>query len=534
MAAVIPESPTTKFVKSFLVREGAVEAAGSASATSELGDGWIVGRPYPLGIAQHLAQTGIGERVLIERFLSSLDGRFSGIFRCRDGWVVATDVLGCGPIFWRRESVGYLLSTHMGPLVRGSSVEIDEVGCLSAALASICIGGRTPYRGVSRLGPSQYLLFDPAFKHLIGNGRYFDLDSSMDLEQQHPGDPLELAGLLEEAVARERAVDAIFLSGGLDSQAIALAIPKSHRSSVKALSYGGWRSPDRRNGQHVGRSLGFESHLIGPTRLRPLDYWDPIATLGGGQSGLQASQHVAGARAASALASCCFSGFLGDALTGHHINDDASDDLAIRRLGHADASTVRRLSALAPSAMAETKATFLEAFGPWRQLPRLRARLLANLHLRQSNYISGTFDLMHQEMEVATPFYYRPLLNYMLTRRDSDLREQSLYKRALGLMGYVKPDAGTSSLDRHARAVEARRGSYLTVDWNAVLARNAPALARVVAAIEHPLLKAMAAVPDERRNPLPRLLFVLPIAASCQPGIESSLPSPSHQLSSRL
>lgn len=527
-----PESATTKFVKSFLVRRGSVETLGSASVTCDLGDAWIVGRPYPLAVAQHLARTSTGDRLPIERFLSNLDGRFSGIFRCEDGWAVATDVLGCGPIFWRRESTGYLLSTHMGPLVRGAPVEIDEVGCLSATLASICIGGRTPYRGVSRLGPSQYLLFNPTFTHLVGRGQYFSLGSSMDLEQTHPGDPLELAGLLEEAVARERAVDAIFLSGGLDSQAIALAIPKPRRPSVKALSYGGWRSPDRRKGQHVGNSLGFESHLIGPTKLRPLDYWDPIVTLGGGQSGLQASQHVAGARTASAFANCSFSGFLGDALTGH-INDDASDDLAIRRLGHADTSTVRMLSELAPSAMTETKATFLEAFEPWRHLPRLRARLLANLHLRQSNYISGTFDMMHQEIEVATPFYYRPLLNYMLTRQDSDLREQSLYKRALELMGYINPDAGTSSLDRRARVVDARRGSYLTVDWNAVLKRNAAVLARTVAAIKHPLLKAMAAVSDERRNPLPRSLFVLPIAASCQPGIESDLHSPSRQISSK-
>jgi len=506
-------------VKSFLAGPHGVDALGSALPTCDAGTAWIFGRPYPLAPAGDLGQTSIRDRARIERFLSNLDGRFSGIFRCADGWVAATDILGCGPVYVREDGSSLAISTHLGHLVRLAPTTLDEAGCVALILSSICVAGRTPYAGISRLRPAEYLLFGTDFHRVQGRGRYFDFASSMGLDETHQGHPADLASLLREAVAREKDADALFLSGGLDSQAIALSLPQDRRSSIRTLSYGGWRSPDRRRGLQVGRLLGFESHAVGPVKLQPVDYWAPIVTLGGGQSGLQASQHVAGARAAKSIASCSLSGFLGDALTGHNADAESPEDVVARKLGHADPATIARISHLAPGLVGEVQSSVQAAFAEWNQLPLARGRAVANLHLRQSNYICGTFDLMHQEIDVATPFFHRPLMQYLLTRCDADLSGQRLYKRTLDAMGYVTPESGDSPLERHARAVEAKRGKYLTVDWSAVVRRSAVGVGPVVRRIEHPLLRAIANLPDPRRQPLPRWLFALPIAASVQPDL---------------
>lgn len=509
-------SSNTAFCRHFLATREGIVCGETSIATSELGVAWVYGRPHALANLGGLDQVSAADQPGIERFLSAIDGRFSGIFKCRDGWIVATDILGCGPLYFRRVPEGYAVATHMGLLATKGRLSLDPVGFVSSVLGSLSIAGRTPYREISRLGAAEYAIFDSDFTEMRARGRYFEMASAFELGRFDRGDPCELAALLREAVAREGQPDAIFLSGGLDSQAIALSVAADRRPAMRTLSYGGWRSPDRRNGLHIGTSLGYQALAIGPLKLQLTEYWDPVVTLGSGQSGLQVSQHVAGARAARLHASCAFSGFLGDAITGHNEKHAPLDGTVIRKLGHVDAATCAALETMAPEYMSAVRHMLEETLLQWRDLPGARAQTVANLHLRQPSYIGGTFDLMHQEIDIATPFFHRELMRYLLTRSHSDIADQSLYQRTLTSLGRIAADSGNSPLDRHARFVDRRRGRYLTVDWAAVLRRNSPTFDPMIEAIEDPLLKAVAMLPDARGKPLPRWLFVLPIAVTLQ------------------
>jgi len=509
-------NPTT-FTRRFLAAGGEVDAGEPTLPTCTLGTAWIYGRPHPLAPPGSLADVSIADRPKIVRFLANIDGRFSGLFRCRDGWVAATDILGCGPLYLRRRIDGYAVATHMGLLAAEGGLSLDPLGSMASILGSLCIAGHTPYAEINRLRAAEYLVFDETFSQVAGRGKYFDMASSFELDRTGRGHPGELIDLLPEAVARDKQADALFLSGGLDSQAIALAIPPSRRSAIRTLSYGGWRSPDRRNGIHVGRSLGYEAVAIGPLKLDLAEYWEPVATLGAGQSGLQASQHVSGARHARPHGECAYSGFLGDALTGHNEKQGRLDGSFVRQIGHADVETHDMLETMAPEQMSAVRKTLEKELFQWQDLPRPRARAIANLHLRQPDFIGSTFDLMHQEIDIATPFFHRELMRYLLTRSHPDIADQHLYRRTLALSGYVAPESGNSALDRHARAVDSRRGRYLTVDWAAVQRRNSRTFEPMIESIEEPFLRAVAKLPDRRPQPLPRWLFALPIAATLQP-----------------
>ncbi len=65
--------------------------------------------------------------------------------------------------------------------------------------------------------------------------------------------------------------------------------------------------------------------------------------------------------------------------------------------------------------------------------------------------------MIGQEVEVATPFYYRPLVSYFLTRRSEDLAGAKLYNQTLeGVLGQVP--LPTDPTARLANAVAAREG----------------------------------------------------------------------------
>ena len=143
-------------------------------------------------------------------------------------------------------------------------------------------------------------------------------------------------------------------------------------------------------------------------------------------------------------------------------------------------------------------------------VPAGRAATIVDLSHRQANYISGTFDMVHQEVEIATPFYYRPLISYFLTRRAEDLAGARLYERTLeAAVERVSPPSDPAG--RLARAVEARRAEYDTVNWPAVLDRSRPWLRSLLDRAPDLPLTRLAMESLDTDAPLPLALFAAPI-----------------------
>src|SRR5690606_40776248 len=112
-ARMLVGNPTT-FTRRFLAAGGEVDAGEPTLPTCTLGTAWIYGRPHPLAPPGSLADVSIADRPKIVRFLANIDGRFSGLFRCRDGWVAATDIICFGPLFLRRRIRGRERAARVG------------------------------------------------------------------------------------------------------------------------------------------------------------------------------------------------------------------------------------------------------------------------------------------------------------------------------------------------------------------------------------------------------------------------------------
>lgn len=505
-------SSGTCFVRSFLVLGGKIRGTEASTPTCDLGDGWVFGRPFIL------RPTGAGH---LEEMLRNLDGKFSVVLRWGEEWVVATDLLGAGPLYYREDTARVVLGTHLGPVARAAPLELDERATMVAAMTGIALGGQTPYASVRRLLGGEYLVLDQSMSRIVRRGRYAALEAIAGGPQRSrkPGNPQKLAKLIGAAVAREGRVGALFLSGGQDSQAVALGMRKRRRASVTALTYGGWRSFDRLAAPYVAEQLGMPSLEVGPRELDPFDHWDTVVELGGGSVGLQATQHIAGAAAAGDLFPVALHGYLGDALTGMHFATTRSLRGVMAHFTHLGAAYSAALRHQHPQLYDQAVDAFEQELARWSRLSFPRRHHMVNLLHRQPQRIAETFTLMHHHVEIANPFYNRSLIRYLLTRDAASLRDQALYRETLRRMGRVDPAGLDSRRLRVARLVDRQRGGYQTVDWARILRRHRRLLGALVSSIEHPLLRSLAELPDPRRQPRPLSLFVIPIAATLQPDL---------------
>lgn len=140
-----------------------------------------------------------------------------------------------------------------------------------------------------------------------------------------------------------------------------------------------------------------------------------------------------------------------------------------------------------------------------------RATMLLDLTHRQATYIGSAFDLMHQYVEVSTPFYYRPLLKYLFTRRDDDLRDQSLYARMLAQARFV--ERVNRPVDRMWNRIErGMGGSYRTVNWPGTVSRHRDWLSRSIKAfVREDPIATLALESLESDDALPLALFAAPL-----------------------
>lgn len=375
---------------------------------------------------------------------------------------------------WATQGEGFIVASHLGRAVSElpSRVSLDPLGVTAALMGSFSVSGKTPYEGIRRLQAGEYAMIDLQHGTVDGIHSYGTVAELLELGPTAPGEPRELISLLGEAARREGPVEGLFLTSGKDSRAIGMALERRPYGLPIALTYGGWRSRDRRGSVRVARELGLRHRLIGPMRLDIRGFVDEIVAIGGGLSGLQVSQHVAGARAARRRVGSVFSGFLGDILTGKPFSIDHERQCELVLSRHTSWLRHNRETLLPPGASGiidEVSGVLAARLAERRrEVPTLAATVVDLTH-RQAHYISGTFDLMHQHVDIATPFFHRPLMSYLLTRRPEDLRDQRLYDAVLSrLEGGRQGEDRPRPLGWLARVVDGRRSPYGTVNWPAL------------------------------------------------------------------
>ncbi len=129
------------------------------------------------------------------------------------------DRLGVKPLYYARLGGGWAFSSEAKPLLRaGVPTELSEPA-LAACLSLLwCPSPLTPFKGIKKLPPGHWLE--------LPSGR---LVRWWRPEREKGGSVSELAGALSAAVKEELLADVqvgLFLSGGLDSSAVAALVPE--------------------------------------------------------------------------------------------------------------------------------------------------------------------------------------------------------------------------------------------------------------------------------------------------------------------
>lgn len=510
--AVVGEG--VRYVSSFVGKlPGSVSAGFATQPTARLGGSQVVvcGRPFLLDGSSIELDPDASQRV-IEKSLLALDGRFSILAIGRERAVLATDLLGIGGAFYAANRSGVVVSSHLGQLVTKARIrERDSFGTVASLLGSLVLDGCTPFRNTYRLPAATYIVIDLANGTVVKR-RYAE-PACLLAGQEGDGDSQILFELLAMSVRRESAGESVglFLTGGKDSFAIGSALGVV-KDNVLALTYGGWRSLDKRQAKNSARVLGLRHRRMRPRRLKLPRYAGLVASFGAGLAGLQVAQHLAGAEWAGKYVNRAFVGFLGDILTGHPFPREGRERQLLRsRLLPWRSSNGPYLRRAFPEEYMNVLSGVDRLYAGTSGLRPSRATMLLDLTHRQATYIGSAFDLMHQYVEVSTPFYYRPLLKYLFTRRDDDLRDQSLYARMLAQARFV--ERVNRPVDRMWNRIErGMGGSYRTVNWPGTVSRHRDWLSRSIKAfVREDPIATLALESLESDDALPLALFAAPL-----------------------
>lgn len=419
----------------------------------------VKGRPFPLRATNPMVPLpDDGSRV--DAFLEDLDGKFAIFAMNGSGRAfAATDLLAAGPIYHAQVDGCLFVGTHLGVLV-GALPRVpafDRVGIASQLLAAGPVAGITPFEGIRRLGAAECL--EIGVEQLDRTGltptwrvrRYAEVAATLAAQEESVAEASAVGGvddrartaffgtLLERSLERELAAGGpavVMLSGGRDSRAIALSLRASGRA-VQGVTYGLRRSTDVVRSRRLASDLGIAHEVVPYDDWRYEDFAPRIVELGGGASGLQTAHTLAGFVEAGRSHRSVLTGYLGDSATGNHLrkHGDVTLELAAGAVLRTRGSDGRRIA----STFGPEVQMLLDDFAArWHALggvPAHRRLMLLNLTMRNSGFISGTFDLCESVVEVGYPFHSRALLAFALHLPESDLRGRALYDRWIGATG---------------------------------------------------------------------------------------------------
>jgi asparagine synthase (glutamine-hydrolysing) len=202
--------------------------------------------------------------------------RFNGMFAFaiwdtqRRRLFVARDRLGVKPLYYAWDGSTLVFASEIKAILESGLVkrELDEESIWHYLTFRYVPAPRTMWRGIFKLPPAHSLTFDPDTRALDIR-RYWDIP--YDAPGEHLSDAEELEQFTErfrEAVRLRLIADVpvgIFLSGGLDSSAVAAAVTEVHNTRLNTFSIAfrdGGRFDETSYARQVAEALGTHHHEI--------------------------------------------------------------------------------------------------------------------------------------------------------------------------------------------------------------------------------------------------------------------------------
>jgi asparagine synthase (glutamine-hydrolysing) len=227
------------------------------------------------------AKLGIGS-------LAELNGMFAFALYDRQMqkvWLVR-DRLGIKPLYYRVSSTGLVFASEIKAILALCN---EQPSCNISALHEWLyygntLGGRTLYDGIEQLLPGQYLEIDlRSFEHSVDT--YWSLQQEVARGCNRPNKKdmvAETRRLLEQAIHRQLVSDVpvgVFLSGGIDSSAIAAFASRHYQGRLATYSAGFDFAPDGGElpkAKRVAERYGTEHHEI---HIRGRDIGDLVGKM---------------------------------------------------------------------------------------------------------------------------------------------------------------------------------------------------------------------------------------------------------------
>jgi hypothetical protein len=391
-----------------------------------------------------------------EAVLARLDGKFSLAIVDDERLLLATDLLGAGQLYYRTFDDSVFFSDHLGLLLAISEgpKRLNSVGVASLLIAQGFLMAETHVQEHMRLRAGRVLScgFDADSRGLDVAERIY-LDTAHALSEGEPAirDVEHLDELMQAAVAREGydETDAIMLSGGRDSQAIAMCM---NRPGQPAITYGSRWSSDRVWARQFARAARLRQEVVPYEDWGYHTYADFIVGTDAGLIGLQTAQNLVGFDWCSGRFRSGIVGFLGDALTGGHLGGDEAiaDEQFLGVLLPNRSPWDIELGRRFPGELRALE----EWIGAQRQaltgLSPSQAHRILDFTTRQSTWISAMFSACSWFLPLSYPFLYRPLMQAFFKADFAKLRHQALYdewldrKRQMANIRYRKSNLGLS------------------------------------------------------------------------------------------
>ena len=188
--------------------------------------------------------------------------------RNRKTLFAARDRLGIKPFYYRYDGKSLFFGSEIKAILAHPGVHAElNVGALSEYLAfGYLSGSETMFAGIHKLPPAHTLEIDSAGKLNLQN--YWDLTVPADPEDR----PREFyvksyREMLESCVSSHLMSDVplgVFLSGGLDSSAVAALTTKIRREPIEtfAVGYGEEKFSELRFARQVAQHIGSQHHEV--------------------------------------------------------------------------------------------------------------------------------------------------------------------------------------------------------------------------------------------------------------------------------
>ena len=211
-----------------------------------------------------------------EQFGPDCVHRFNGMFAfaiwdvARRSLFIARDRLGVKPLYYYWDGTTFVFASEIKAILASGLVDakIDEEALWHYLTFRYVPGPNTMWRGIRKLPPAHTLTLDPERRQLEVK-RYWDIP--YDRQGEALSDEAELdefARRFREAVRLRLIADVpvgIFLSGGLDSSAVAAAVNEVHNTPLNTFSVAfreGGRYDETPYARQVAAALGTQHHEI--------------------------------------------------------------------------------------------------------------------------------------------------------------------------------------------------------------------------------------------------------------------------------